>query len=612
MVSPSASSATLSIHSSQDGESWDENDSISETGSSLDFSPEQQLLMEYRLQSQKDCSNCSNDMEYSRRSSVGSVDNFVVSGPEEYLEEDRQFPLSAIIKAASNADSIVQTAVTTHANNISAARAETNAESSSSNNIRAIPTSWKSAQCFAERGIDSPSTFAQERGISTPLKEAIRAQSLEEVVTLLAAGAHPNGTSHDIIERYSAFFLRFRPKLPESTKDVASRDDFTSCMGLGQLAPLTIEEVEDRYFQGIAPFWCEEGFTERQLYPNGGFLSSLIEAARFGSIDIFEQLMEAGADYSFWVGRSHPEPSSRFISSLCISTPLHAAIETRNSAVVRHLLDLGFDPNALPTANPTRCVTPLMATITACNPFSIEAFDILINHPRTNPCIRTPVYRAHILHFAVARLDLKMLQHVVSIIPLHQAGTTALGHRLLHIACMPANSLHIQRHSAAIFRSIHDTRNLDCKNDPFVDITPGFVPPSLPEVFYTKHFKAQTAIIQYLWNNGLQGIDEQDIYGNTPLHYLAGHHYMNLQLLNWWLVDLKSKEVETAWKTCQNFVGATPEKLCLAAETVKKFDMTGHKPWFWRWERKARVERKERIWEELLDERRKLTGDGRG
>ena len=46
-------------------------------------------------------------------------------------------------------------------------------------------------------------------------------------------------------------------------------------------------------------------------------------------------------------------------------------------------------------------------------------------------------------------------------IPVGNAGTTALGHNLLHVACMPANVYQIQLHSELIFRSIHETRDVD-------------------------------------------------------------------------------------------------------------------------------------------------------
>ena len=42
--------------------------------------------------------------------------------------------------------------------------------------------------------------------------------------------------------------------------DVANREVMLECMDLPQMSGLTLEEVEDRFWDGMAPFWCEEGF----------------------------------------------------------------------------------------------------------------------------------------------------------------------------------------------------------------------------------------------------------------------------------------------------------------------------------------------------------------
>lgn len=607
MPSSIASSATLSIHSGCDGEfSWDETDTVSEVGTSTDDSPEEQLQMEWESYLSKERIKNSSD-DATDLSEVSHGSDFVLSA--EYLEEGDDFPLPAVLKAASNPDPRVLKAVIAHSTDRCTARE--NAFSEWMSKIRGtIPAVWMPCPRFTlsfQGFVNLLYICDRDVGIRTPLLEAIRARSADNIKTLLDAKACPNGILADITTKYSALFLRFRPLLPSleyPIKDMAPRDSLMLCMGTSQLAPLTTDELEDRSVEGIAPFWCEEGFTRWEFLPNGDALSSLIVAAKVGSIEIFDQLMTAGADASFWMRQFPTPPILSSHSSFCISTPLHAAIEARNHGMVRHLLDLGFDPNVMPLANPTRCVTPLMATITACDPFNQEAFDILMSCPRINPYILTPVYRVHILHFAVARLDIGMLKHVISKIP--QVWTTALGHRLLHIACMPANSLHIQRHSIDISSSIHDTRDLSHENDPDVDLSSDCIPPSQPREFYTEHFEAQTAVVKLLWDKGLQGIDEQDIYGNTPLHYLAGHHYMNNQLLNWWLLILKNKNVKNTWKHCENAVAATPEDLCRAAENVIRSDQTGHKPWFGRQQRKERIARKEYIWQDLLTERWEL------
>ena len=158
-----------------------------------------------------------------------------------------------------------------------------------------------------------------------------------------------------------------------------------------------------------------------------------------------------------------PEPPTP--SSLVVSTPLHAAIETRNTAMLSHLLALGFDRNVQPLAAVTICTTPLSATIVHCEPWNSEAYEILAAHRTIDFNIRTSVYSVHILHFAAARLSLPMLQRITQNTALQNAGVTALRHTLLHIACLPPNSAYIQFASEKIFRSIHEVSDLSFKGN---------------------------------------------------------------------------------------------------------------------------------------------------
>ncbi len=91
-------------------------------------------------------------------------------------------------------------------------------------------------------------------------------------------------------------------------------------------------------------------------------MHSLVAAARQSSIDIFDTLLSAGADASFWMSRQHAEPSSPNPSSLSVTTPLHAAIESGNIHMIHHLLSKGFDPNIIPLSTPLSGLTPLMTT----------------------------------------------------------------------------------------------------------------------------------------------------------------------------------------------------------------------------------------------------------
>lgn len=166
-------------------------------------------------------------------------------------------------------------------------------------------------------------------GITTPLMEAIRTGLSNNVLALLETGANPNGVSLQVMEDYAAFFLRFRPMIPSSTEDegdVASRDLLLKCTDLPQISIITWEEIEDRFWDGMAPFWCEEAFTPTTFYHHGESMPSLVEAARSGTIDMFDMLLEAGAGASFWMSPHFFVPDPPTESSLSVSSPLHAAL----------------------------------------------------------------------------------------------------------------------------------------------------------------------------------------------------------------------------------------------------------------------------------------------
>ena len=535
-------------------------------------------------------------------------DNSFVLSDEYYLPAG-EWSLSAPMRAAAHPDPRVLKAVLEHANELYSKRVAADLIQRRENGIPMSPSgclaggSYPLADMSLEFGPNSLRVSGSgDAGITTPLLEAIRFEHLENVKTLLDASANPNGVPLSVMDNYAAFFLRFRPQIPsysDEVGDLASRTEFLELMDLPQLSRLTREEVEDRFCDGMAPFWCEEGFTPNDFYPNGGSIPSLVAAAKCESTDIFDELLNTGAEASFWLNRQYSLPEEPTESSISVSSPLHAAIEVGNLTMVRHLLDLKFNPNILPLTSPTRCYTPMMAML--FSPYcSKTIFDTLLSHPDIKPEIRTPVYQVHILHFIIARLDLEALQYVSSDprIPLSSAGTTALGHTLLHVACMPPDSLHVQRRAEVVYRSIHETRDLSPANDPHTRFPPEFDGP-LSE--FEHHFKAQTAIIKYLWTNGIRDFENEDVHGNTALHYLAGCQSMNWELLNWLFENDKSGDVEKIWTTARNEVGATPGELADAAQRVRQERKSGWCLWFERHNSRVRGERKEGIWKGLLD-----------
>jgi len=436
-------------------------------------------------------------------------------------------------------------------------------------------------------------------GVTTPLMEAIRAQLPANIRILLRAGANPNGVPYALFEEYAALFLRFRPSIEslyDGSPDVASRYVFLTHMNLPQISSLTCEEVEDRFEDGMAPFWCEEGFTQAFFWTNGESMHSLIEAAKCGSIEIFEMLLKAGADASFWKSLQFYVPDSATESALAVSSPLHAAIEARNGAMVEYLLGKGFDPNTMPLVNPTRCITPLMSTIVHCSSFNKEAFDVLSQAPNINFESRTPVYRVHLLHFAVGRLDLKLLKHVATKTALANAGETALGHTLLHVACMPGDASQVQRHADIICRSIHETRDIR----PFNDTNDTKVLKARNLLHDDgNNFAAQTEIVKYLWESGIRDIEKRDVHGNTALHYLAGSRAVNTDLLDWLYHDGGLKVVNL-WHDGWNIYGATPQQLEAAGKEVRRTRDDAFEKNLDGGRTRRRVLKKKRVWRNIL------------
>lgn len=602
MASPSASSATLSL------ESFDIDDP---------HSPVSFVLLDENNNEQRDPSppsltkpslNVETELDPCLLKSVlsdGPHTNTVIL-PDHYTNPHcvhSQYTLSPSMRAALDPDPGILKAVLSDGNNIYNERINKAVANRRETALSMLPHApvldFPVSDMSSEFGPNSIRVLCGSKvGITTPLMETIREGLHENMSTLLEAGANPNGVPLQVMEDYAAFFLRFRPMIPAFTDeegDVASREELLKCMDLPQISSITLEEVEDRLYEGTQPFFCEEAFTPTTFYHHGESMPSLVEAARYGSIDMFDMLLEAGADASFWMSPQFYVPDPPSESSLSVSSPLHAAIQNRDNDMLRHLLDINLDPNVMPLANPTRCFTPLMATVIYSENFNKYAFDLLCSYPETNAEVRTPIYGVHLLHFAVAALNLDMLKHVSSKVPLRNAGTTALGHTLLHIACMPSDALEVQRHSEVIYKSIHETRDLHARNDPYAHCAPDR---SCDPVFGLQ-FEQQTAVVKFLWDNGITGVEQRDVHGNTPLHYLVGCRSVNQELLTWWL---EKPNVDKIWRECLNNYEATPKEMFYSGERAQKEGANGWRPWFKRSWTEERVKRKQEIWRALLGE----------
>ncbi|KAI4182812.1 MAG: hypothetical protein LQ348_004798 [Seirophora lacunosa] len=441
-------------------------------------------------------------------------------------------------------------------------------------------------------------------GHSTPLLRAIRSQHVNEVQALLKKTSNANGVSLRGLSINAAGFLRFGPinthvQLDNPCAVFHTRENALLAIGKPQLSTITEEEVKDRYEDCIARFWTEPYLRPLDQIQQGDVIPAFVEAAQGSSIEIINLLLSASADISFWCSEPTALPTNPTASSLAVSTPLHSAVWSRNADMLRHLLAKGLNPNTMPLAAPTRCITPAMATIVHCDPWNQEAYEVLRHHPKFNPYARTPVYSVHLLHFAVATLSLPLIETISAHVPTSHAGKTALGHTLLHVACMPLDERYIQMHSEAVYRSIHETRNLsetegvikpehkDLASNDYVTVRPvlDYRRWSLDEfrakIFHSqtpplecihkrlmssRHYhQAQTLAVQLICEHAPVDVGSQDVHGNTALHYLASQRGVNRDLIAW----LRTRNNgEMAWRQKKNQYGYTAEDLLESAEAA--------------------------------------------
>lgn len=245
-------------------------DISSDYGRALDSSPNEQLQNESEIQHQREHNEVHSVDLSSNPTSTSIGEQFVL--PWQYLQEDDEYPTSAVLEAAADPDARVLKALLDYLVEYCRALKDECFKHWVRGERYEPATPWATAQAFLQLGVKSICIADQDLGITTPLMKAICARLPENVKTLLEAGAEPNGIPRDVVETYSSFFLRYRPLIPSSPDrcgDVASRDTLLSLTDLEQLAPLTFEEVEDRFVDGMAPFWCEESFTPRDFYPYG-------------------------------------------------------------------------------------------------------------------------------------------------------------------------------------------------------------------------------------------------------------------------------------------------------------------------------------------------------
>lgn len=436
-------------------------------------------------------------------------------------------------------------------------------------------------------------------GWDSVLLHAISHGRTQNVAFLLEHGADPNGIEARLLDRHAERFRRFSSRFRPSSVD---RD------AASQVEPLTIEDMGKRS-TNVAKFWYDVNAIPLEDVPNGSKLHSLVMAARHADVEIIDMLMDAGADSSFWRWNGPDAPTLTneiTASSRTALTPLHGAVDARDTKMLMHLLQTGFNPNGRALITGSQALTPWQHAICHNN---IEAFSLLTAHPLADTSLTTPVLGIHVLHFAVAQLRMDLIQAIG--LPLSKAPATALGHTLLHVACLPLDDHHAQLLAPKVLESIHDMRTLDPELYPgivaqcFADSKPirrhevplesrpltdgpGDAASSavesrfrhalpleqrknlsrhlhgniqFPEPDPRESFHAQIEVAKHLVAALGEGeIAKTDVYGNTPLHYLAGARVVNDDLISWMRRSHQPLGDDT-WTTKRNRWGWTPADL---------------------------------------------------
>ncbi len=436
----------------------------------------------------------------------------------------------------------------------------------------------------------SPSATMSPFGcFRSPIKSAMSIDSIENLRLLLHAGADPNGITQKEAEDYSSRFIRGR----EREWNTNNYEFLRRWKGLGNaresgiihpICPLTEAELDERR-HSFPVFWSEPIIPGQLLRMERASLA-IEDAARRGNQQFVDLLRAAGAEESAWLQFESDNPDlwtfdhNAPVSMLSTSSPVHEALLGGHQLMLRHLLSTcGYSPNYRPRAVPTVALPPLSHMLAHCdmNNENIQHCLVdLLEHPQLDPNLRTPVFRIHPLHFAAARHDPDLLTRLAGSIPggLAAAGTTALGHTLLHIVCLPLKANQIVKSNPNVTTSIHCARTLDSEyNHKFYmnPLKPKWVQAKImeswkPHPLTVSQQQAQLATIRVLLQaeaeTGEEGfkidVRAKDVDGNTALHYLAGTLNMAEETID---LVREMEGGEEVWHEGKNHWGLTPSQL---------------------------------------------------
>lgn len=432
------------------------------------------------------------------------------------------------------------------------------------------------------------------------LTNAILARLPEHAKLLLDHGANPNGFPDACFSMASSRFFRGRRvdltltggaylMTKEEAIELLKRSKTSSADS--QTADLTDAELQQRRGRR-ARFWAEVDFP-RTDYPTNNPPSALSAATQVGDKLLYLQLVQYGADESAWI-RGLPDKYAGTASSLSVEPPLWVAIKNKDIEMIRFLLDRGHKPDFFPKSLATRSWNAMAYTIATEWTAGFDAMAGL-----ADLSIVTPVYRCHLIHFAIATLNREMIQSVIGKFDggeeqvLRGVPRTALQHNLLHLASLPLDDSFVNMHSLQCYMSVHDFRTLDTTWTPLELRSSRSVSrgrrarggrgglsdrnPGLHDV-PADESAAQEAVTRFL-KTMLPGeeLQSQDIHGNTPLHYLASIRNPNVGLIDW----LRGQPLgEAAW-SMSNSWGFSAQNLFDSGRVSRSHWDQPHMP-FWK------------------------------
>ncbi|KAL5051684.1 hypothetical protein BDW71DRAFT_193933 [Aspergillus fruticulosus] len=334
----------------------------------------------------------------------------------------------------------------------------------------------------------------------SPIKAAISINSVENVRLLLTARADPSGICRWEAADYSVRYVRGRDYQDNFNSHASCERHSIIVANAGKrgivysICPLTEAELDERR-QWFPVFWPEPIIPGRSLRIMRAS-TALEDAAGWADESVWLQSQESNNPDLWNFGKNAP------VSVLPTSSPVHEALTQGHHMMLRHLLlTCGCLPNYRPRAVPTMALPPLSPILVRCylNYKHIQICLVdLLTHPQLGILICAP-----------PSLLLTWLAGFISG-GLAAAGTTSLGHTLLHVASLPLDAS----------QSLRKTQTLP---NPFhrISVMAGQMASQNPQPLTLPQQK--NAASYHPREEGFNiDVKAKDVDGNTALRYLAG------------------------------------------------------------------------------------------